>query len=99
MVQGLVAHVYSKSLGDGRARTTRAPSLRVCYHSSYGSSCVSLTRVEHVILNIIIICVVLHICVSELFVVPDKLECKFLVKVVCADGHCSFRALACFRAQ
>lgn len=46
-------------------------------------------RVERVILNII-----LHTCVLELFIVPNRPECKFLVKDVFADGCCSFRALA-----
>jgi hypothetical protein len=44
-------------------------------------------KVERVILNII-----LH--VLQLFVVCNRPECKFLVKDVFADGHCSFRALA-----
>ena len=48
-------------------------------------------RVKHVILNIILcVCV----CVLELFVVRNGLECKFLVKDVSADGRCSLRALA-----
>lgn len=46
-------------------------------------------RVERIILNII-----LHTCVLELYVVPSRPKCKFLVKDVFADGHCSFRAFA-----
>lgn len=89
VVQRLVACISSKSLGDVTACPSLSPLLRVCHHSTDVTSCVSHNRVEHVILNII-----LHTCALELFVVRSRPECKFLVKDVFGDGHCSFRALA-----
>jgi len=89
VVQRLVACISSKSLRDVTACPNLSPSPRVCHHSTDVTSCVSHNRVERVVLNII-----LHTFVLELFVVPSRPECKFLVKDVLAVGHCSSRALA-----
>jgi len=64
VVQRLVACICSKSLGDVTACPNLSPSFTVCHHSTDVTSCVSLNRVEHVILNII-----LHTCVFFFFFV------------------------------
>lgn len=79
--------ISSKSLGSGTACPNLSPSSRVCHHSTDVTSCVSLES---------------GTCNSEynfarvlrLFAVCNRPECKYLVKDVFADGHCSFRAIA-----